>query len=317
MRRTRRTKALLALAGLIALVVGCQSGGQRATILSLFGLSEPPIVIALLPEPGVLSPFPQHEPLRKALEETLQREVRLDLCLPFQLSPSLSLGIYDAALLTPTAYARAGDQKNLPILAVSVDQQGQVERPAVMIVRADSAITKVADLKGKRVAFGPRDDSRTHIAALALLSEHGLKESDLAFSLLPTPSNAVYLTDMDEIARQVAGGSIDAGFTDEASWASLPQIAEEGRPARDTFRVVARTAPVPDKLLIVSPKLKPGLRDRVVASFLDVGVAHPDVLYPLRFSGFCAPDDHVSENCAKIARAAGVIGPAPASKANN
>ncbi|HZH26117.1 MAG TPA: TAXI family TRAP transporter solute-binding subunit [Azospirillaceae bacterium] len=70
-----------------------------------------------------------------------------------------------------------------------------------VVVRADSPIRRIADLKGKAVSLGD-DGSGTLINARAILQANGLKEKDVkAVYLKPTPS-----------ADQLAEGRIDAFF---------------------------------------------------------------------------------------------------------
>ena len=100
----RRSAASLLVVALLVAQAGCHRGAGGASFLSLFGLSEKPVVVALVAKPGVLDPFAPHEKLRQAMSEAIERPVRLDLCFPVQLEPNLKLGFYDFALVTPACY---------------------------------------------------------------------------------------------------------------------------------------------------------------------------------------------------------------------
>ena len=288
--------------GLLVAQTGCQGAGG-ASFLSLFGLSEKPVVVAIVAKPGTLDPFTPHEKLRQAMSKTIKRPVRLDLCFPIQLESNLKLGFYDFALVTPACYAEMNDRQRFEILAASVDQAGRVAHPAVLVVAADSEIGNVADLRGRKVAFGPRHDARTHHAGLALLSKHGLKKSDLSLSLLPVPGSLRHFSKMPEIALAVQSGDFAGGFVDESAFEEFDRgPAVEGMPDRDKLRVIARTLPVPGMHVIQSPKADPAIV-RIVSDFLlSADETHPEALRPLLLSAYqkptaklCAWSDHLAD----------------------
>jgi ABC-type phosphate/phosphonate transport system substrate-binding protein len=194
-----------------------------------------------------------------------------------------------------------------------VDDAGRAARSAVLAVAADGNIEKVEDLRGKTVAFGPRDDARTHHAGLALLREHGLEKSDLSLSLLPIPGSLKHLANMRDIAQSVINGSSDAGFIDEAAFETLMQGAEvEEEPARDKLRVIARTMPVPEKLVIRSPKVDQATVDKVTDFLLTAGEKHPEALHALLFSAYRKPTEGMLVSYEQLAkrRVSGPVEPA-------
>ena len=290
MRPNRRFATPLLVVALLVAQAGCHRGAGGASFLSLFGLSEKPVVVALVAKPGVLDPFAPHEKLRQAMSETIKRPVRLDLCFPSQLEPNLKLGFYDFALVTPACYVEMNDRERFEILAASVDQTGRVAHSAVLVVAAGSEIDEVADLRGKKVAFGPRHDARTHHAGLVLLREHGLDKSDLSLSLLPVPGSLRHFSNMRQIAQAVQSGDFDAGFIDEVAFEQFGRSpAVEGEPDRDKLRVLARTMPVPGMLVIQSPKAKPETVRKVADFLLSAGETHPQALRPLLLSAYQKP----------------------------
>ncbi|MFQ5807244.1 MAG: phosphate/phosphite/phosphonate ABC transporter substrate-binding protein [Phycisphaerae bacterium] len=299
----RQTKCVVPIltVGLLVLETGCQSGAAGASLLSLFGLSERPVVVALVVEPGVLDPFTPHEKLRKAMSETIKRPVRLDLCLPLQLEPNLTLGFYDFAFITPACYVGMKDRERSKVIAVAVDEAGRASHSAVLVVAANSKIESVEQLRGKTVAFGPRGDARTHHAGLALLREHGLKKTDLSLEVFPLPGALKHFPKMRDIAQSVINGSCDAGFIDEAAFDAFEQTSEvEGEPTRDKLRVLARTVPVPEKLVIRSPKAKAETVSQVADFLLTAGERHPDVLRPLLFSAYQEPSATMLASCQRL-----------------
>jgi hypothetical protein len=301
MRPSARCGVPLLAVGVLVWQSGCQSGAPGASLLSLFGLSKKPVVVALVVEPGVLDPFSPHENLRKAMSVAIERPVRLDLCLPVQLEPNLTLGFYDFAVVTPACYVGMKNRERFEAFAVSVDEAGRVARRAVLVVAADSELAHVADLRGKTVAFGPRGDARTHHAGLALLREHGLKKTELSLSLFPIPGSLKHLPKMRDIAQSVINGSCDAGFIDEVAFNGFPETSGvEGEPARDKLRVIAHTMSLPNKLVVRSPKVDAETARKVADFLLTAGTQHPEALRPLLFSGYQKPTAKLLGSCERL-----------------
>ncbi len=305
------TRYTLLLSGVAwSLALGCHSAGVR--FLNLIGLEKRPLSIALVadqPTEAVaeaLNPFPAYAPLQNALAGELGRPVAVDVCFPFQVDSGLSSGWYDLAVVTPAQYAALPTTAGSRVLAVPVDEQKRAARRAVLIVPAGADMQAINELSGHSVAFGPAGDSRTHYAALQLLEDGGLQRSDLALEILPVPGALKHLPDAHAVLHDVLSGGAAAGFVDEAAWDDwLEQQAREGEPARNQLRVLARTSPLPDALLLVSPKLDAATADRVYAFLLAVGTAHPDVAKPLHVSGYQAPTPELLAACRSLASVVG------------
>jgi ABC-type phosphate/phosphonate transport system substrate-binding protein len=106
---------------------------------------------------------------------------------------------------------------------------------------------------------------------------------------------------MRSIAQSVLSGSYDAGFIDEQAWDTFAERDErEGEPTRDQLRVIGKTLAVPDRLVLCSPKLSKGDRDKV-RDFLFAAVQdHPDVLRPLRIAGYQQPSAELLSTCRSL-----------------
>jgi len=296
----------LALVALIA-NAGCRSGG--IPLLNLFGVGKP-LVVALVAEPRtesasspleLLNPFAPYEPLRKALGEHMGRPVAMDLCLPIQVNANLAHGFYHLAIVSPVQFAEFNEAQGFAAIAVPIDEQQRPARCAVLVTGAKSDIRKVEDLRGRKVAFGPERDARTHQAGLALLKQHGLAKTDLSLEVLPIPGSLRHFPDMRSIAQSVQNGSYAAGFIDEAAWEALAERGErEGEPSRDKLRVIGRTVAVPDRLIVCSPTLDAATTEKVRSFLLAVGKEHAEVLRPLRVSGYLEPGKELLETCREL-----------------
>lgn len=299
----------LVSAGLVAgLASGaCRSGG--IPLINLLGLDKP-LVIALVAEPQplganplpALNPFGPYEPLRQALSHDLQRPVALDLCLPLQLSGGLESGFYHLAILTAGQYVRLPQPERFQVAAISCEPDGHPGRCALLVARREDGIDSPEDLKGQIVAFGPSGDGRTHLAALKLLSEHGVLRQDLPQQILPIPGSLRHFPDDQSVLADVLAGGSVAGFVDEQAWSALPEQAPSpSQPDRTRLVVVARTARIPDRLVILSGRLDPETAQRAARFFTSLGTQHAEALQPLKEAAYCPPAESVVALCRQLA----------------
>lgn len=294
-RNTTGTVGLLAGLAMLG-ATGCQT--TTSYFLSTIGLQKKPLAVALVLDErpgelvGALNPFTRYDGLQKALSADLGRPVAIDPCFAFQAQNGLNSGWYGVAVVTPVQYARLAARSEYRILAVPADAQQRSARCAVLIARAGSEFGQPADLRGKVVAFGPQDDSRTHHAALLLLKDAGLTKADLALEPLPVPGSLKHMPDARAVAQSVLNQSSDAGFLDEADWEALPETAEDvDAAAQDKFKVLGRTVALPTRLLISSPKLDQATADAVQERLLAMAVRHPEVFEPLGATAYVLPDE--------------------------
>lgn len=140
------------------------------------------------------------KPLTQYLSEQLGRPVSL------KLSPNMGAAIkevadqqVDLAYLTPVAYLKAHAKGGAKIIAKTVTN-GKASFQLMIVVKEDSPIKTVADLKGKRFAFG---DKRALLQRAAVVGA-GVKMEDF--------SNYQFIGHYDNIARAVLNGDFDAGI---------------------------------------------------------------------------------------------------------
>lgn len=140
------------------------------------------------------------KPLTQYLSEQLGRPVEL------KLSPNMGVAIdevaeqhVDLAYLTPVAYLKAHAKGGAKIIAKTVTK-GKASFQLMIVVKEDSPIKTVADLKGKRFAFG---DKRALLQRAAVVGA-GVKMEDFA--------DYQFIGHYDNIARAVLNGDFDAGI---------------------------------------------------------------------------------------------------------
>jgi phosphonate transport system substrate-binding protein len=173
----------------------------------------------------------------------------------------------------PVSYVKAkAALPELQILAMETNK-GAKSFNGVIVVRADSAISQVEELRGKRFAFG--DDSSTigrYLSQLYLL-EHGVHSGDL--------KRYDYLQRHDAVAAAVANGRYDAGALKEGA------LVRQNRQG-PMLRPIA-TFPNVTKPWVAHPSLPQGWLEALRASLLEVD--DPAALDALGADGFALGED--------------------------
>ena len=133
----------------------------------------------------------------------------------------------------------------------------------VIVVRADSPIRTLADLKGKRLIFGPQWAPFGFLAPYALLLDNGVDpEVDLGLYAFPKGT-----WKHEKIIYSVLYGAYAAGAS---PLIDLEEMAAEGRIDPEDLRVIARSDLAPYCTVSAHPDLPAAWRDRVRQALLAV-----------------------------------------------
>jgi ABC-type phosphate/phosphonate transport system substrate-binding protein len=122
----------------------------------------------------------------------------------------------------------------LTCIAMLTDKTGTATCHGIFVVRAADKAKSIADLKGRRILFGPEGADEKHSAALAALGQTG---------------NCEVRDTCNQVAAEVAESRADAGVI---SGFMLPLVIGCGTVGKDELRVVGRTADVPFIALYVT-----------------------------------------------------------------
>lgn len=298
--RERPAPATVAILSLLLLSLaggGCRHGGFP--LVNLLGIDKP-LVIALVTENVLeaVNPFTPYEPLRSQMSQSLGRAVALDLCLPLQVESGLDNGMCHVAILSPAILAQLPRREQYAIMAVPVDSLGRTGRSALLVARQGGPVNAISDLRGKSVAFCAADCPRAHHAAIELLRRNGIEKSDLALEVFPLPGSLKHLPNSAAVIEHVREGGSAAGFIDEDAAGDL---------AAAGLREIARTSPVPDRLVVRSPKLDDATAARVSDFLLHVGEKHAAALKELHLKGYVAPAAELTAECMRLAAPAGHV----------
>ena len=175
---------------------------------------------------------------------------------------------FDLALVHPAHVSiQAIKASGYHLVAVT---KGFQNYQAQFLVRSDSALNSLADLKGRKLG-APDEDSITSVMVRAVLRDAGLARDQV---------NVVYTRYQDAVPFFVENRLTQSGAT-----ASAGVIKAWGASGG---KVLAKSRPVPIKHIIASPALSPDETDKVRTYFLALGASEEGrkKLEPTRYAGF-------------------------------
>jgi len=124
-----------------------------------------------------------------------------------------------------------------------------------ILVRSDSPIKSIADLKGKRMVFGPMFAPTGYLSQYDYMLNHGFDpETDLAFYTIPRGSFK-----HEKVIYSLLFGAYDAA---SVPMLDFEQMADEGKIDPSDFRVLAETEPIPYCTFGVTEHVDDGLAKR-------------------------------------------------------
>ena len=220
-------------------------------------------------------PAAMHKRL-KPLTQYLSKELGQPVIL--KLSPNMGAAIKEVAdkkvtlaYLTPVAYIKAHKRGGSKIIAKTVTK-GKASFQLMIVVKEDSPIKTVADLKGKTFAFG---DKRALLQRAAVVGA-GIKMEDF--------SEYKFIGHYDNIARAVKNGDFDAGIlkdTKAFKW------KEKG------LRILAASPDLPPYNIAANGDVSDELLAKLKKAFLKLDPKNPEHLKVIKavakkYTGFAA-----------------------------
>ncbi|QRM19430.1 PhnD/SsuA/transferrin family substrate-binding protein [Dechloromonas sp. TW-R-39-2] len=199
-----------------------------------------------------IEPFQRHvEAVLNAKGFNLRIELRI-FSTYTEAQEALYSGNFDFARIGPANYVLARERKAPVRLLVMESHQGDTFFEGAIFTRSDSGVTSMADIKGKRFAFGEQTSTTGAYLAQAALVQAGIKASDLG--------GFEYLGRHDKVALAVAAGTFDVGATNERT---IEKYAGRGLKKLKTFVT-------PTQAWVVNERLDGRLADAMRTALLHV-----------------------------------------------
>lgn len=92
----------------------------------------------------------------------------------------LGKGEVQLAALGATSYLKARTRYDVVILARGLNKQGRAEYRSMIVVRPDSSIRRLQDLRGKRIAFGSINSTQGHLIPRIIFAQNNIKLEQFA-----------------------------------------------------------------------------------------------------------------------------------------
>jgi phosphonate transport system substrate-binding protein len=135
-------------------------------------------------------------------------------------------------------------------------KKGMAEYRTLFVVRNDSGIRSLDDLRGKVVAFDDPQSSSGHLMPRAMLLERGYRLMEVSDPAAPVPPDAIgFVFSMDDVNTMfwVDHGKVAAGVTSP----DFLQLYQKKR--KDTLVVIARSISIPRQVVAHRGGLDPAV----------------------------------------------------------
>ena len=170
---------------------------------------EDPLVVGILPRRNVTDTISAFTPLVAHLAAQLGRRAVLEPAKDFDAFwQAIAAGRYDLVHLNQLHYIRSHREHGYHVIAKN-EEFGDSTISAAIVVRGDSTLGALSQLKGKTIAFGGnRDAMIAYIVPTALLRRAGLKRGDYTEVFVKNPLNAITTTYIGETDASGTGAVV-------------------------------------------------------------------------------------------------------------
>lgn len=171
------------------------------------GAKQRPLVLGIFPRRNIKLTYKLFTPMAQYLSQQLGREVRVETSKSFKgFWTNVKQQRYDIVHFNQYHYIVSNQYYGYNVIAVN-KELGKATIAGSLIVRKDSGINKISDLRGKTILFGGgRRAMQSYISATWLLHKGGLKAGDYIEKFAINPPNTIIST---YFKRADASGSGD------------------------------------------------------------------------------------------------------------
>lgn len=147
-------------------------------------------------------------------------------------------GCVDIAYLGPASYVKLVERYGPQRLLGRFETDGKPVFYGVLFTRAGSPVRSLKDLRGKRIAFGDRNSTMSHLVPLHMLKQAGVGLKDLAAH--------EFLNKHENVALGVLSGDFDAGAVKEETFQNYEQRG---------LKLLAKTPPISEHVMTAAGRV--------------------------------------------------------------
>ena len=229
--------------------------------------------VALLPDENASTVIKNNKPLEIYLEKELGKKIELVVTTDYSsMIEAMRHGRIDMAYFGPLSYVLAKQKSDIEPFA-AMKQKGSTTYQSVLIANTGAGIAKISDIVNKNVAYGDKASTSSHLIPKSILAENGLKAGE--------NYRDHFAGAHDAVAMAVQNGHAQAGGLSKPIFESLVQ---RGLVDPNKVKVLAESKPYPQYPWTMRSNLKPELKEKIRAAFLNL--KDPEVLKPFKADGF-------------------------------
>ena len=235
--------------------------------------------VALLPDENASELIKRNQPLKDYLEKELGKKVDLVVTTDYSsMIEAMRFGRIDIAYFGPLSYVLAKGKADIEPFAAMVSD-GKPTYRSVVIANANANVNSLSDIKGKKVAFGDRASTSSHLIPKTLMAEAGVVND--------RDYQQHFVGSHDAVAVNVANGNAEVGGLSEVIWKTLLErkLVDAGK-----VKVIAYSKEYPQYPWTMRSDLKPELKDKIRTTF--VNLKDPAVLKNFKADGFAPITDN-------------------------
>jgi phosphonate transport system substrate-binding protein len=224
--------------------------------------ADAPLRVSMIPTTDPSKMLRDAEPLVARLEKATGRKVSLTI-------PQSYAAVVEAMVRGRVDVAHFGGftfvQANKRAGAIPLVQRERDREFHSKLITARDDVKSLADLRGKRFAFGDVNSTSGHLMPAYFMRKEGVDSAVI--------DQAIYTGAHDATALAVAERRVDAGALDEAVW---ERLTKEGKIDSTKVRVFWTTPPFVDYVWAARKDLDPAVAKKMSATFLALDPSKPE-----------------------------------------
>jgi phosphonate transport system substrate-binding protein len=234
--------------------------------------------VALLPDENASELIKRNQPLKDYLEKDLGKKIELIVTTDYSsMIEAMRFGRIDIAYFGPLSYVLAKTKSNIEPFAEMVEH-GKPTYRSIVIANAGAGVNSLADIKGKKMVFGDRASTSSHLIPKAMLADIGLVHD--------RDYQQNFVGAHDAVAVNVANGNADAGGLSEVIWNTL---IERKLIDQTKVKVLGYSKEFPQYPWTMRSDLNPDLKNKIRNAFFSL--KDPAVLKNFKAEGFAPVTD--------------------------
>lgn len=234
--------------------------------------------VALLPDENAATVIKNNAPLKRYLEETLDKDIELIVTTDYSsMIEAMRHGRLELGYFGPLSYVLAKQKSDIEAFA-AISKDGSTTYQAVLIGNAEDGIDSFEDVAGKEVVYGDVASTSSHLIPKSMLAEQGLSVDD--------DYREHFVGAHDAVAMAVMNGRAQAGGLSKPIFESL---VARGVVDGNKVVVIAESKPFPQYPWTMRASLDPALKEKIRDAFM--AIDDPAVLQPFKADAFAPISD--------------------------